>query len=324
MLVALLILGGSRASGGVCTAPPQQLGCFQDPYLDPQGKSHRVLTKEVATADGAMTYEKCVTLCCEAGYKAGALAGLERGGDCYCDHGFGPYTVPHSKACTAPCTGEHDKQCGGSGAMNVMSISSCPGDDAPWQAAAAAPAPPLQSCGANGCTKCPTEDTCCIGKFPDSYKVPGGYGCSPPGNISSGCASGGFGENAGLPAGRCCCGLGPSVVSTSQPNVLIVGDSVSDGYIPHVQAVMRNTTNVQHGPNNAGGGCADGVGYGAWCTKYFVRTPQYILPPWDVITFNYGLHDGGDSNSTYLAGISSIADQVIQTLPCETHTATVM
>ena len=314
MVVALLFVGaGTRASDGLCTAPPHQLGCFQNPYRDPQGKSHLVLSKQVGTADAAMTHDRCVTLCCKAGYKPGSLAGLEHGGDCYCGRGLGPYTIPRSNACTTPCFGDHEEICGGKGAMDVMSISSCAGDNVPWKQAAAAPAPTLQPCGVKGCTRCPSEDACCIGKSPDSYKVPGGYGCSPPGNMTGGCASGGFGKNAGLPAGRCCCGLGPSAISTSQPNVLIVGDSVSDGYIPHVQAVMHNTTNVQHGPNNAGGGCADGVGYGAWCTKYFVRTPQFTLPPWDVITFNYGLHDGADTNASYLSGISSIADQLIDT-----------
>ena len=104
--------------------------------------------------------------------------------------------------------------------------------------------------------------------------------------------------------------MGPSIVSTTLPNVLVIGDSVSDGYMPVVAKALNGTANAQHGPNNAGGGCADGAAYGALCTKYFVRTPHYELPPWDVITFNYGLHDGGDTNASYLANIESISDQV--------------
>ena len=92
--------------------------------------------------------------------------------------------------------------------------------------------------------------------------------------------------------------------------MLVIGDSVSDGYIPYVQKALNGTANAQHGPNNAGGGCADGAAYGAFCTKYFVRTPHFSLPPWDVITFNYGLHDGGDTNASYTANLESIADQV--------------
>ena len=52
---------------------------------------------------------------------------------------------------------------------------------------------------------------------------------------------------------------------------------------------------------------------GAFCTKYFVRTPQFELPPWDVITFNYGLHDGADTNASYTANMNSIADQLVAT-----------
>lgn len=100
------------------------------------------------------------------------------------------------------------------------------------------------------------------------------------------------------------------MISTGEPNVLIVGDSVSAGYISHVKSRLLNV-NVQHGPDNAGGGNADGVGYGALCIPYFLRTPQHVLPPWDVITFNFGLHDGSDSNSTYFSGLSAIADKIL-------------
>jgi hypothetical protein len=98
----------------------------------------------------------------------------------------------------------------------------------------------------------------------------------------------------------CCCGPGSSIVSSILPNVLIIGDSVSDGYIPFVQKAMNCTANVQHGPDNSGGGCADNAVYGQLCTKYFVRTPLHELPPWDVMTFNYGLHDAAESNASWV------------------------
>ena len=44
-----------------------------------------------------------------------------------------------------------------------------------------------------------------------------------------------------------------------------------------------------------------------------MRTPQQELPPWEVITFNYGLHDGGDTNESYRAHMESIADQLLAT-----------
>ena len=153
----------------------------------------------------------------------------------------------------ASCTGSPHDKCGGAGALSALSITSCPGNaaatepPAPWLAAAPPP-PPLQQCGSSGCTSCPAGDTCCQGKAPDSYKVPGGYGCSPPAKLAQGCASGGFGKNAGLPDGRCCCGMGPGVISTSLPNVLVIGDSVSDGYIPFVARALNGTANAQCAP----------------------------------------------------------------------------
>ena len=46
------------------------------------------------------------------------------------------------------------------------------------------------------------------------------------------------------------------------PNVLLVGDSVCSGYAPFVRAALSASANVQHGPDNSGGGNADGTGYG--------------------------------------------------------------
>lgn len=206
--------------------------------------------------------------------------------------------------------------CGGRNALNAYSITQCPGSTSPSWWVTDSRTSTTQQCGAFGCTKCPEEDLCCIGKSPDAYKVAGGFGCSPPNNTSIDCASGGTGTTAGLPPGRCCCGPGPSmanVVNTSLPIVLIVGDSVSAGYTPFVRSSFQHEAVVLHGPDNVGGGMADGVSYGQLCTKYFVRTPTFALPPWNVITFNYGLHDGSETNSTYLTGITSIANQLMET-----------
>jgi len=311
--VDAVVAGTTGPAPAACNAPTY-LGCFQDPYKDPSGESHRVLTEQVATKDALMDVERCIALCCKSGYAKGSLAGVEDGGDCYCDDGFGPYTIPRSTTCTTTCPGNPGTPCGGAGAMGVVTINACPSDAAQpvvpaWATAAeqVKAGPALQTCPSS-CTRCPTEDTCCQGRGPDSYKVAGGYGCSPPNSNSTGCASGSV-----LKGNKCCCGPGPSTISTTLPNVLIIGDSVSDGYTSYVRSGLNTTANVGHGPDNSGGGCADGVLYGAQCTKYFVRTPLYELPPWDVITFNYGLHDGSDSNATYTQGITHIADQLLDT-----------
>ena len=134
MLVLALAPAAASTVSGECIAPTP-LGCFQDPYTDPSGKSHRVLSKIVASADPAMSVLKCISLCCKAGYTAGSIAGLEDGGDCRCDHGFGPYTIPKSTGCNVTCTGAAagGKNCGGVGAVSALSITSCPGDDEPWR-----------------------------------------------------------------------------------------------------------------------------------------------------------------------------------------------
>lgn len=78
---------------------------------------------------------------------------------------------------------------------------------------------------------------------------------------------------------------GPSNISTVVPNVLVIGDSVSEGYTPFLRAALGAPANVQHGPDNTGGGSADGSHYGELCTPYFIRTPLHTLPSWRVITY---------------------------------------
>jgi hypothetical protein len=324
MVISILLHHVASSVPPACFSP-SPLGCFTDPYSDPTGKSHRVLTHTAAAGDADLSVSKCIDLCCSAGFRPGAIAGVEAGNACYCDTGFGPYTIPVSKDCTTPCSGDPTATCGGRDALAAFEITHC-------KLIAARPRPgwvhdveeemaATKRCGKAGCTACPAEDLCCKGKFPDAYKVAGGYGCSPPTNLTEGCSQGGKGPAAGLPVGRCCCGLGPaaSTISVTTPNILIIGDSVSDGYTPYVRTAFNGSdpslraATIGHGPDNSGGGCADGASYGALCTKSFVRTtPDYELPPWDVITFNYGLHDGADSNATYLAEITSIADQLVE------------
>ena len=292
-----------------CIAPTA-LGCFADPYTDPTGTVHPVLTHVVTDADPSMTVIKCVAMCCAAGFGVGSIAGVERGDACYCDTGFGPYTVPPSNGCNSTCAGDAHAKCGGTHALDAFSITSCPNTARQWPSARstlAAP-PATQRCGAGGCTACPTEDACCTGVSPDAYRVAGGYGCSPPNVTASGC-----GYSSVKASNRCCCAPGPaaSTINASLANVLLVGDSVSMGYTRFVRAAFRGVATIGHGPDNTGGGAADGVAYGSACAKYFVRTPQHALPPWDVITFNFGLHDGSDTNASYLAGITAIADELV-------------
>lgn len=77
--------------------------------------------------------------------------------------------------------------------------------------------------------------------------------------------------------------------STKQPHVLILGDSISIGYTPFVQKqlegkarVVRPMRNAKNAENCAG--TVNGV-------KHVDRWLQLDGGEWDVIHFNFGLHD---------------------------------
>ncbi len=65
------------------------------------------------------------------------------------------------------------------------------------------------------------------------------------------------------------------------PQVLIIGDSISIGYTPFVQAQMTNRAVVAHAPGNNG------------ATSRGLQQIEVWLGSnaWDVIHFNWGLHD---------------------------------
>lgn len=74
-------------------------------------------------------------------------------------------------------------------------------------------------------------------------------------------------------------------VSTGQekgvPNVLIIGDSISLGYAPYVKTQLQGRVNIVHAPGNNAGttlGCQK-------LTEWLGDTQ------WDLIHFNWGLHD---------------------------------
>lgn len=65
------------------------------------------------------------------------------------------------------------------------------------------------------------------------------------------------------------------------PRVLIIGDSISMGYTGPTRALLKGKANVHRPPTNCG---ATSVGL-AGLTKWLGEMP------WDVIHFNFGLHD---------------------------------
>lgn len=65
------------------------------------------------------------------------------------------------------------------------------------------------------------------------------------------------------------------------PNVLIIGDSISIGYTPHVTQILKDKALVQHHKGNAGH-----TGTGLQNLDKWIGTTK-----WDVIHFNWGLWD---------------------------------
>ena len=65
------------------------------------------------------------------------------------------------------------------------------------------------------------------------------------------------------------------------PRVLLIGDSISIGYFPPTEEILAGTAGVYHNPGNA----AHTVHGLEWLDMWLGKTR------WDVIHFNFGLHD---------------------------------
>jgi hypothetical protein len=179
------------------------------------------------------------------------------------------------------------------------------------------------SAAAGFTTGCPSaSSTCCHHKFshttwgccpyPNAVCCAGSYGlccpegttCKSTGQYSGTCEKKDDGHNwspqqqAPPPPGLATAGA-PQVCtpgaldppSTTMPTAIVIGDSVSIGYTPHVIEMLQGKVQVQHSPA-AGGGGADDTPYGEQCIvtlESFLRTAKYEPAKWDVITYNFGL-----------------------------------
>ncbi|MBL7140399.1 MAG: SGNH/GDSL hydrolase family protein [Planctomycetes bacterium] len=65
------------------------------------------------------------------------------------------------------------------------------------------------------------------------------------------------------------------------PRVLLIGDSISMGYTPPVRELLKGKANVRHPPVNCGPTTLGVAQLDAWLGE----------KKWDVIHFNFGLHD---------------------------------
>ena len=137
----------------------------------------------------------------------------------------------NATACPATATCCHQNWAPGDGKWGCI-------DQASWVAEGVpAAAGPAVCCSSNNYTACPA-----------------GYTCSDLGGgamVRTNCVR----EGAANVTGRQVCKQGaPLPLSTSLPNVLVVGDSVSIGYTPLLTQYMALTASVQHSPWGGDGG----------------------------------------------------------------------
>ena len=149
-------------SGSVCSREPSSMGCYADPFPTPAGSTH-VLNLPAGTT---LSLERCVSLCCSAGFGVGSLVGLKNGSSCFCDNDTGPYPLVKRASCNITCA--DSQTCGGADSVSLYGVTSCaflPAPELPYLGGVApAPPPHLQACGVSGCTLCPAGDQCCVDK----------------------------------------------------------------------------------------------------------------------------------------------------------------
>ena len=133
-------------------------------------------------------------------------------------------------------------------------------------------------------TSCPSGWACaakvsgtgaCHFEYPPSVKPhrENCYGCTPTATKSR-------------PPLACEPNLPTVPMSTTKPNILIVGDSISHGYFP-ILAAAALFAQFQHAPSNTGA-----LQAGVECfniTTLLGATADQVV--WDLVVFNFGLHD---------------------------------
>ena len=87
------------------------------------------------------------------------------------------------------------------------------------------------------------------------------------------------------------------------PRVLLIGDSISRGYTLAVRHALAGKANVHRAPANCGP-TAMGL----------QKLPAWLgTGKWDVIHFNFGIHDRQTEKSTYAANLQKLVGQLRQT-----------
>jgi hypothetical protein len=99
-------------------------------------------------------------------------------------------------------------------------------------------------------------------------------------------------------------------MSTTLPNVLIVGDSISHGYFPVLVSKINGTVaNLQHAPSNTGQ-----IAAGVECFNIttLLGADGTLPQPWDLVVFNFGLHDTSEPTPPPLVGRAGAAPSPVK------------
>ena len=91
------------------------------------------------------------------------------------------------------------------------------------------------------------------------------------------------------------------------PRVLLIGDSVSRGYTAAVRKALAGKANVHRAPANCGPTASGIKNIEAWLTDHPGGGK------WDVIHFNFGIHDRGTPVADYTARLEQLVQRMKQT-----------
>jgi lysophospholipase L1-like esterase len=91
------------------------------------------------------------------------------------------------------------------------------------------------------------------------------------------------------------------------PRVLLIGDSVSRGYTAAVRKALAGKANVHRAPANCGPTASGIKNIDAWLTDHPGGEK------WEVIHFNFGIHDRGTPVADYTARLEQLVQRMKQT-----------
>lgn len=87
------------------------------------------------------------------------------------------------------------------------------------------------------------------------------------------------------------------------PRVLLIGDSISRGYTQAIRKALLGKANVHRAPANCGSSATGIKKLSVWLEG----------GPWDVIHFNFGIHDRSTSDKLYASNLEQIVVELEKT-----------